>query len=336
MSEDASVDVAPEAAPEIESETPEISDAPTSEVADAVAADPEAAEAIADAVESGEMSEAEAVEALRKLTLKVDGQGIEEALPFDATPEMVEYLQKKLQLAAVSNKRMQEAAELRKTQATRDQELQSFLNQLGDKEQLDAILAHFGHDPLEVAEGIMNKEAERMAKTPEQLELEQLREKIRQSEEAEKSAKEAKEAAEQQARADQFAAQYQKELMEAMDAGDIPNSPFIIHKLTNMMNTAINSDIDVSFADLVPIVKAEYDGHLQQKMSKLTVDDLLENLSEAQINDLLLKKAPQPKKEAPPTANSIKESGETKKSFKPTTRRSESSEDFFNKLVRGK
>ena len=335
MSEDASVDVAVDAAPEIQSESPEVSDlAGAPEVSDAIAADPEAAQDIAEAVESGEMSEAEAIVAIRKLSYKVDGQDFEEDLPFDATPEMLEYLREHRQKSAVSQKRMQETAELRKAKATNDQELQNFLGQLGDKDQLDAILAHFGHDPLEYAEQVLNKETERMAKTPEQLELEDLRAKIKQSEEAKETAKEAKAAAEQKASSDRFAAKYEKELMEAMDSGDIPNSPFIIHKLTNMMSSAIEANIDVSFADLVPIVKAEYDGHLKQKMSKLNVDDLLASLSEAQINDLLLKKAPQVKKEVPPTASSIKESGTVNKPEGKSTRRDQSSDDFFNNIIR--
>jgi hypothetical protein len=326
MSEDVS-NAAPEAAPEVtpevveeaaenqESEVVEES-APAGSPADLSAEQVEAAQDIADAVDAGEITEEQAVEMIKKLTLKVDGQEIEEELPFEVDPnntEMLEYLKKKAQLAAASQKRMQEAAELRKTQAQRDAELQDFLGRLSNQDELDAILKHFGHDPAAYAEAVLAREVERMEMSPEQRELEELRAEMKRIEDQKKAAEEARKKAEYDALVNQMEAQFENDLIKAMDEGKLQNNPYNFRKAAAMMNEATKRKLDVSFGEIVDIIKEENDTAIRESLKGLSADQILEILGEKQVNDIVLKKAPKPKKTAPPTADSIKEGVKEKK-----------------------
>lgn len=330
MSEEVSVDAAPEAVPEAEiTGSPSQENAP--EVDAAMAADPEAAAEIAEAVESGEMSEEAAIEAIRNLTLKVDGKEIVEELPFDATPEMVEYLQKKLQLAAVSQKRMQEKAEFEKLAKSRESEMESFLNNLKDESVLESVLAQLGHDPSKLAENILMKEIEKAQLSPEQRELQELKAEMERIKQAEESARKEAELAQQRALEDKYAQDFDRDLNAAIDKFGLPSTPHIIREMSNLMRIALQNGLDASFEEVGQLVKEQNDLHVREVLKGLDAETLMGILQDNQLNDIVLKRAPKPKKEVPPTANSIKEGGEVaKKDEKPSGFRTRSLNSWLN------
>lgn len=323
MSDDVSQEAAPEVAPEVVEESAENQE--NSEVANAPAdlsADQaEAAQDIADAVDAGEITEAEAVAAIRKLTLKVDGQEIEKEIPFDVTPEMEEFLRKELQLAAASQKRMQEAAELKKSGAQRESELEAFLGRLGNEGELDEILKHFGHDPASYAEKVLARELEKMEMSPEQRELAELRAEMKRIEDAKVAAEEAQKQAEFKAIQDRISADTERDLLNAMEAGDLPSNPYNVREVANYMLQATNRGIDVSAAEIVEVVKSERNAHVRNTLSGLSADQILEILGEKQVNDIVLKRAPKEKKVVPPTADSVLEGAKEPKEDKYKSRK---------------
>lgn len=336
MSEEVqAAEVAPEVVEPAETPEQEVSDVGNApEVAEAIAADPEAAEAIAEAVESGEITEEQAVEMIKQLTIKVDGKEIVRDLPFEVDPnnkEMLEYLQKEAQLAEVAQKRMQEAAEAKKNSKHLESEMEQFLSSLRDKQHLEKVLAELGHDPAQLAEDILTREMEKMQLSPEQRELEELRQKFEQIEAEKVAAEEARQQAEMERMKNEYAVNFEKDLMGAMDVGGLPNDPYIINEMANMMQVAIQSGLDVSFSDLVPLVQEKESSRVRNALSGLSADQLLEILAEKQVNDLILKKTPAEKKEAPPVAESIKESGEPKKKQNAVKKRTESADDYFRR-----
>lgn len=330
MSEEVSVDAAPEAAPEAEiTGNPSQENAP--EVDAAMAADPEAAAEIAEALEDGEITEEQAREAIRKLTYKVDGQEFEEELPFDATPEMVEYLKKHRQLSAVSQKRMQEKAEMEKLAKSRESEMEAFLNNLKDESVLESVLAQLGHDPSKLAENILMKEIEKAQLSPEQRELQELKAEMERIKQAEESARKEAELAQQRALEDKYAQDFDRDLNAAIDKFGLPSTPHIIREMSNLMRIALQNGLDASFEEVGQLVKEQNDLHVREVLKGLDAETLMGILQDNQLNDIVLKRAPKPKKEVPPTANSIKEGGEVaKKDEKPSGFRTRSLNSWLN------
>lgn len=266
-------------------------------------------------------------EVIRKLTLKVDGEEMEEELPFDVTPEMAEYLQKKLQLAAVSNKRMQESAELKKQEIERNAELENFMQVLQSNPEI--ILEQMGMDTKEFAEKILTKEVELMEMSPEErkiLELQTELEKIQKDNEVKQ--KEAEDIRLEGMR-NQYAAEFERDLTDAIENSDLPNNPEIINRMTGMMRVAIENEIDLSFKDLVPVVKDELQTDLNSIIGSMPDDVIKSLIGDERLAKFIPKKVVA--KEAPPTSSSIEQTG--KKTDKEESKlRSKNINDFFRSL----
>ena len=334
MSEPQAAEAAPEAVESVES--PEISDivSDAPEVLDAVEANPEAAEAIAEAVESGDISEATAIE-----IIKVDGKEIVRDLPFEVDPnnkDMIDFLTKELQLGAMGNKRAQEKAEFEKLANSRESEMEAFLNNLKDADVLESVLAQLGHDPNQLAENILMKEIEKSKLSPEQLELQEVKAELARIRESEEAAKSAAEQAKQQQLEDKYVQDFDRDLQGAIDKFNLPSEPHIIREMSNLMRIALTNNLDLSFDEIGQVVKDQNDSQVKAVLKGLSADQLLEILQDNQLNEIVMKKAPKAKKEAPPTTNTINEGGEKKKKVKVSNRRTESADDFFAKLIRGK
>lgn len=296
----------------VNEESVEVSESPADLSSDQV----EAAEDVAEALENGEISEEEAIQMIKEITIKVDGKEIVRELPFEVDPNneaMLEYLRKEAQLSTVSQKRMQEAAEARKAERKLNNEMEQFLSTLKDPNALESILTELGHDTSQFAEDLLNKQIEEMQLTPEQRELQQLREEMAKIKKAEEAAVEAKRQAEIKAMEDKYAADFQRDIMEAMDNGNLSKDAYTIQKMANLMRVAIDNNIDVSFSDIVPIIKEEQTSNIRNVLSGMSAEDILGFLSDKTVNDIVLKKSPKKKKEVPPTADSIKEGAAKKK-----------------------
>lgn len=322
------------AAPEAVPESPEVSDLSNSNpVSDAVAANPEAAQGIAKAVQNGEISEAQARKMIKQLTLKVDGKEIIEELPMEVPAELEEFLKKELQMSKLSQKKAQEAAELKKAKIKQDADMNAFLNHLLNSPK--SVLKDLGIDLSAFAEQVLNEELEEMQMDPRERQIRELEAELNKRKEAEKKLEEDRKAAEFKAMQDKFAADYERDLLEAMDSNKLSPSPYNISKLANMMLVALEQGIDVSFNDLVPIIVKERRDEIKSSLSGMTAEDILSILSDKTVNDIILKKTPAPKKQAPPTAESIKETGTKVQDNVSIKKREESADDFFRKLTLG-
>jgi hypothetical protein len=273
----------------------------------------------------------EVIQKIKQLKLKVDGVELIEDLPFEVTPEQAEYLKKELQMSKMSQKRAQEAADLRKSSSKREQELNQFLELLKDKPEL--ILQQMGKDPVALAEQWLQAEVEKMQMDPKDKRIMELEAEMKRVQEMESTAKKAKEEAQAKSLRDKYAADYEKDLMEAMQIGQLPNSPHLINKMVDYMAVAMKAGVDVSFKDLIPLVQEERKIELKPFIEGLSVDELLSLLSEAKVNDLIIKKTPK-KKVAPPTAQNVtKDTSSTKIDEGKVNLRNKSAKDFFHKLT---
>lgn len=272
----------------------------------------------------------EVAQKIKQLKLKVDGQELIEDLPFEVTPEQAEYLKKELQLSKMANKRAQEAAELRKKHQARESELNNFLELLKDKPEL--ILQQMGKNPVELAEKWLQDEVEKMQMDPKERRIKELEAEMKKIADEKAAAKQAQEEAQKKYLRDKYASDYEIQLKKAMDSGSIPSEPELVNSMVSYMAKAIEQSIDISFDDIIPLVKNSHRNIVKSTLKGFSAQELLELLSEAQVNDLLVKKAPPKKKVAPPTAQQIKDAGEKQEENSGPKFRTQSASEFFRNL----
>jgi hypothetical protein len=287
-----------------------------------------------DAAQSGDKDTAEKAKAtLKRLyKIKVDGREIEEEIDLGDD----EYIKKQLQLAKVSQKRMQEKAEIEKQQQRYVDSVSKWFQLLSEDPMAalsDPAVKELGIDPKMVADMILEKELQEAAKTPEQKEQERLRaeleEKTRKLEEIQR----AKEHAEMEAMRNRIAGQIEQEITSAMDEGGLPQSEFVVAKMAQMIETATRLGIKVTAKEIAPIVKADYDNYIKNQVTKLSDEELFKLVGEERFERARkariakAKAAPTPKAspKAPDVAQAPKKEGQEKIPMK----------DFFNSLGTG-
>jgi len=325
MSEEAA---APEAAPEVAPEAivegeapPEVEGSEEAPAEGAESLDPESNEA------ASEEAKEEVKDTLKRLNIKVDGQEIEKVIDVANEAELI----KILQMAEMSGKRAQKASELEKKDSLREAQLDDFFTKL--KSDPGAILEQLGIDTKTLSESILQKEVEMMELTPAERELMEAKEKLTQLEEEKTTAENARKDAERSALEDKYAADLQRDLDAAMKEYQLPNDAYIVDKMVSMMTTAMQNGIDVSFADLAPIVQEHRNADVRSSVKGMSAEQILEIISEDAIRDIVLKKSPKAEaKKAPPTANSIKEGGEVKEETPYSKKRTKSASEFFRNL----
>ena len=248
--------VIPEAkgAPVVETKTSEAAPAKTEAKAD-VAADKAGAEKVA----------------TDQYELKVDGEIL--TLTKD---EMIKWAQ----LGKAGQKKMQEAAEYRKSVET---DLARLAKQL--KEDPGSVLEdeNIGHKKIELAKKWLAEQMELDAKSPEQIELETLRKenaKIKAEKEAElKKAKEEAEARE----TEQNIQALEKEMLTAFKKYNLPNSGAIVDRMTGIMEFSERNGINASIDDIAKVVKDEIKKDLQEQAAMLSDEDFEDLLGEVGI-----------------------------------------------------
>lgn len=167
-----------------------------------IAGDPVTPPQPGDRPQTEAQKEAERREVQRlKFRLKVDGEEIEEELD---EHELTIRLQKGL----AADKRFREAA-----QRTRE------INELIEKAKSDpdAFLKHLGLDPIEYAERKLERELERAQMTPEQVELEEARQRLQEYEQRERQLKEEQERRQWAEYEKQIQAEVEQDFLQALD-----------------------------------------------------------------------------------------------------------------------
>ena len=238
-------------------------------------------------------------ESIKKLILKIDGEEIEEDLPFSVTAEQAEYLKKNLQLAKVSQKRMQETAELKKN-------FLDFINEF--KNAPDEVMADLGIDPEAFAESLIEKRIQQLQKSPEQVaqenkdkELASLRKRLEQVENEKKQSK--LEIERQQAKNE-----VSNEIDAALKAdGRLPVDDDMRQDVANLWYQYLASG-EASHITAKDVVNQVYKNKMAQiqKMTEILPDKVLEEfIGKKAIDKLRKNRLESPV--APPTVSNIKD-----------------------------
>jgi hypothetical protein len=289
----------------------------------------QATEGLESAAAEGEVAEAQATQAaaarIRKLKLKVDGQELEEELPFDLddNPEAVEYMTRQLQLSKAAQKRMAESSQLQK-------EVKYFLEELRKNPKKVLADPSIGIDVKQLAAQIIEEEIANAQKSPEQLEKERLENEL-------KSLQEEREREREEAREKEFSRlqemeyeRYDTLISKAIETSDLPKSPYVVKKIADYMLLGLNEGIDVSPEDVLPLVRDEIQNDLRE-MFAVMPDEVIEKIVGKDVFNRVRKKNVAKAKSAPqPVKSAIKDTGvASKASASSSDAQKKTFRDFF-------
>jgi hypothetical protein len=293
----------------------------------------QAAEGLEGAAAEGEAAEAQAAQSaaakkeaarIKKLKLKVDGQELEEELPFeiDDNPEAVEYMTRQLQMSKAAQKRMGEHAQLQK-------EVKHFLEELRKNPKKILADPSIGIDVKQLAAQIIEEEIANAQKSPEQLEKERLENELR-------ALQEEREQEREELRQKEFARlqeieyeRYDNLMSKALESSDLPKSPYVVKKMADYMLLGLNEGIDVSPEDVLPLVREEIQNDLRE-MFAVMPDEVIEKIVGKEVFSRVRKKNVAKAKSAPtPVKSAIKDTGASSKATSANSAEKKSFRDFF-------
>lgn len=167
-----------------------------------------------------------------------------------------------------ADERFQEAAKAKKV-------AEQFFNSIkDDPDKIDDLLKHLGKDPVEVYKKRLAKELQRKLMTPEQIELEELRDKVRRGEEESKKRQQEehqKKVEELQAKYEQ---QYDVEMSQAISKSGLPKTPMTIRRCAEIQYRALEQGYDLPWDVVIESVKKQYQQDFQEMFGTAEADSL--------------------------------------------------------------
>lgn len=246
-------------------------------------------EAVAPAVE------AEIKKYLNKIKIKVDGEESEEELPFDVEEgdeATIKYLQKQAQLAKMSQKRAQEAAQTRN-------HLMSIIEQLKTNPRKILSDPNIGVDIKKLAADIINEEIERSQLTPEQLKIKEMEDELTRIKAEREEQEETRRQEEFGRLQEQEYDRYDMLFTKALEGSDLPKSPYVVKKMADYMLLGIQNGYDVTPEMILPLVREEIHGDIKGMFGAMP-DEVLENFVDKQTYDRIRKRNLAKVKDKPP------------------------------------
>ena len=224
----------------------------------------------------------------RKFKVVTDGE--EEELD---EPELI----RRAQRGKSADKKYQEAAATRK-------QFEGFVAKIKADpiKGMQALLAHpqIGHDLRKLATDYLAAEFEREAMSPEQRELHETKQKLKEYEEEKRAAAEAQVEAEASEFRKSYAGRVEKEILEAIQPSGLPVTEFVFGRVTYYLRESLRRGLDLTAADVVPLVRADYDREIKsllggldgQVLADMLGGDTLEKIRKRDLEEY--KKASQP------------------------------------------
>jgi len=207
---------------------------------------------------------------LNKIKLRLDGEDIEEELPFsiEDNPEAVEYLKKNLQLSKSAQRRMQVKSDYEK-------KVDQFLDLIQDNPEL--ILQRFGKDPEAWAVDFLKKKIAESEMTPEQRELAAARIELEAIKKKQQADEETRKDTEMTLMRDKAEQGYEQTIMQALSKSGVPQTPAMVHKMAQHMYLAADRESILGVDELAEMVKQDYIKEMRDYL-KASPDETIEEL----------------------------------------------------------
>lgn len=261
---------------------------------------------------------------LNKLKLKVDGQDIEEELPFELPedPQVLEYMTKQLQMAKMAQKRAQSYSQLEKN-------VNGFIEELQKNPRKVLSDPRFGIDLKKIAAEMIEEEINNSKKSPEQLKAEQLEAELKALKEEKEKERKSSEEREFERLQQQEAERYDMLMSKALEKSDLPKSPYVVKKMADYMLLALQNGIDASPEEVLPLVREEVLADIKDMFSVMPEDVVEGIIGKETIKKIRKKQVEAAKKAAAQSPKtSVLETGKTKED-KGSTDSKKTFRDFF-------
>lgn len=217
-----------------------------------------------------------------EMELKVNGKVIKEKVNLNDKVR----LQKAFQMEKAAQEAMAKSAASQKQIAAMEAEMDQFLQILKNDPMKILSNPALGLKLEDMADKILAQKIEEASKSPEQLELEKARAKLAEYEQKIKDEETARQTAEREKLEADAEAHIQSEIMEAIDSGSLPKSPYIINKMAQLASIAFDNGIDVSMKDLAPIVNRMYKRDISEMLPKMSDEEVEELVSADRIKGI--------------------------------------------------
>ena len=174
--------------------------------------------------------------------IKVDGKeynvSIEEAL-------------KLAQKGVGADRKFNEAYKLR-------QQAEQFIHQLKTDPMSILMNPNLGFNFKQMAQDFLAKEIEKEMMSPEQRELFETKEKIRQLEEEKKGAAEKESEARMQQLVSHYSTEYEKDIQSALQTSGLPKTRGTVKRLAYYMQKGLERGVELKAGDVIDLVRADY------------------------------------------------------------------------------
>lgn len=204
---------------------------------------------------------------MKSFKYKYNGKEMDETLPFevDDTPENRDYLTRQAQMARLSTAKAQEAATL-------ERDVRAFIDELRKNPRKALSNPHIGIDIKNLAKEILEEEITNSQKTPEQLKIEEYEAKLKDLEDDRKTKEEEQRTREYDRLVEQEYERYDTLMSNALDSSDLPKSPYVVKKMTDYMIMGLNEGMDISPADVLPIVREEIMNDIKEMFGAMPLE----------------------------------------------------------------
>lgn len=267
-------------------------------------------------IEAAPIKKEEIAAVKRKLKIKFNNK--EEDIEFD--PNDDEFLRKQFQMAKLANTKAGEFSQLEK-------EVTSFIEELRKNPRKALSNPHIGIDIKKLAADIIEEEVENSRKSPEQLEKEQLQQRLQELEEERKKEKDDNRTREMDRLQQQEFERYETLMVKALDKSDLPKSPYVVKKMADYMLMGLNNNLDVTPEDVLPLVREELQADLKEMFAAMP-DDVIEAIVGKDVFARVRKKNVLKAKSVPLKAKVVDTGAKDSKSAQPGDKK-KSYSDFF-------
>lgn len=239
------------------------------------------------------------VKTLKKYQLKVDGKNEDMEIDLSNDAEVIKHLQ----MSKVAQKRMQEASNMQKA-------AEEFITLLKTDPERVLNDPNIGVDLKQLAQRVINKQIEDAQKSPIELERDKAREEL--------AAIKEKQTKDEKDRQTREMTRLQKENEEkvssnieaALKTSDLPKTPYTVRKMAEMMLLALQNNVDLSPADIVPIIRKQMQADIKELFGAASDDVLEEFVGKDRISSMRKKKVAQIKSQpVAQTTGSVKSAG---------------------------
>lgn len=258
-----------------------------------------------------------------KHKIKIDGEEVELS-----DEEMKKYAS----MGKAAQKRMEEAALVRKEHEKLRNDVSVFLEMLQNDP--GKVLKDLGIDPEKFSEDYLNKKLEEESKSPEQKEKEKLQKELEEYQKKLKDIEDEKKSSEEKRLTDEAAMKLERDISEAIDSGEMPKHPVMIRKVADLLYLASVQKVDLEAKDVIPIAKKQIIEEFRSLTGVMPEELLEEILGDDKVKSLrrrYLKKL----KATPVTPSSVKSTGQDVQRKDDKPKDPINAKDFFSKLGSG-